>query len=348
MRVLVVFMSLILTSQAFAWGSKGHRVVGEVAEKFLDLKAKHNIKKILGDESLAKASNWADEIKSDEKIRIRLAKKWTPIKELNDETALKYLINSWHYTTVSDGKTYDTTPHPATGDIFYGLKKMESILRDKKSSVQDKREALRFLVHFTGDVHQPLHVGGEGDRGGNDCWVNFFPDSRAKNIDVCEAQTGTKPNEACQRSQFVKLHAMWDTFLIDRLKLSAKELANDLVTADEDVMILARPSLAGKVETLSGKKKKREFKKLVKKWKKELDFKAWINESKEIRVKYAYPGDTVEDGVLPPYCFKKGETVKFEQVPKVSWGEVYTRTQIVELRLLQAGVRLAGLLNDIF
>src|SRR5262249_55712110 len=54
------------------------------------------------------------------------------------------------------------------------IHEFRAILKDPKRSVEDRRFALRFLVHLVGDLHQPLHVGDNHDRGGNDTQVRWF------------------------------------------------------------------------------------------------------------------------------------------------------------------------------
>ena len=81
--------------------------------------------------------------------------------------------------------------------------KYSKVLRDKKASRPKKIEALKFLVHFVGDVHQPLHLGNARDKGGNDIEVTFF-----------ENRTN--------------LHKVWDSGLIRRTKKGWPEYAKDL------------------------------------------------------------------------------------------------------------------------
>jgi hypothetical protein len=54
------------------------------------------------------------------------------------------------------------------------INEFKAILKDKTKSVEDRRFALRFLVHFVEDMHMPMHVGDNHDRGGNNTQVQFF------------------------------------------------------------------------------------------------------------------------------------------------------------------------------
>ena len=136
---------------AFSWGPTGHRTVGEIAERNLTVIAKKKIKAILGKESLAKASTWPDEIKS-------------------DPDNYRYTFD-WHYMSwPNDMGQYKPGQG---GKLIWAIDEQMKVLKNKKSRKEKKIFALRFLVHLIGDIHQPLHVGNGKDRGGNDCHVEF-------------------------------------------------------------------------------------------------------------------------------------------------------------------------------
>src|SRR5262245_30385052 len=84
-KLLFPCLFLYLPIQSMAWGVLGHRIVGQIAEVYMTAKAKTAVQKILGDESIAMVSNWADFVRSD--------------------PAYDYL-NSWHYINLDDGFTY--------------------------------------------------------------------------------------------------------------------------------------------------------------------------------------------------------------------------------------------------
>lgn len=141
-----------------AWGTLGHRVVGEVASRHLTPKAKLAIKQILGDESIALASNWADFVKSD--------------------TSFKYL-NSWHYIDFDDTSLTATTmasklKSDTATDAYVKLNFIISQLKNKKLSKGKQLMYVRLLIHIVGDIHQPLHTGRTDDKGGNTIKVSWF------------------------------------------------------------------------------------------------------------------------------------------------------------------------------
>lgn len=189
MRHILFLFSLLLTTQSFAydWGKTGHRVTGEVAQQLLTKKTKRAISQLLEGESLASASTYGDDIKSDSRY-----------KE----------FNAMHYVNVPFDKTYDTHPKNEQGDIITGIDKCIAILKSGTASKEDKAFYLRMLVHFIGDLHQPLHAGIGDDKGGNDFKVRWFSD-------------GTN------------LHRVWDTSMIEDYGMSYSELAFNLPVLDQ-------------------------------------------------------------------------------------------------------------------
>jgi len=154
MQHFKLFLQIILLlNLAFSWGKTGHRTTGEVAEHFLTEKTKKEIQKILQDPSLAIASTWSDEMRSNPDFR-------------------KY--NPWHYANMPLSITYANSKKSSKGDIVQAIKLSKSKLKDNNVSLDEKAFYLRYLVHLIGDIHQPLHVGRGEDRGGNEIKVKWF------------------------------------------------------------------------------------------------------------------------------------------------------------------------------
>ncbi len=157
MRKLILPLILLsITSPAFAWGPIGHRVTGAIADRNLSGLARANVQLLLGDEDLAQAATWPDDMKSDP------ADFW------------QKQASPWHYVTVREGDAYTSADAPPEGDAMSALARFTATLRDPAASMVDRRLALRFVVHIIGDLHQPLHAGGGNDRGGNDMKVSWF------------------------------------------------------------------------------------------------------------------------------------------------------------------------------
>jgi len=140
-----------------AWGVQGHRIVGQIAESYLTPKAKQAIQQILGNESIAMASNWADLIKSD--------------------SSYSYLT-PMHYIDLPDGLSYiqlkeylskDTAANVYT-ELNFLIKQLKSTILPKEKQIM----YLRLLIHLVGDIHQPMHVSRAADEGGNKIRLMWF------------------------------------------------------------------------------------------------------------------------------------------------------------------------------
>lgn len=182
--LLISTFLMISTSsdEVVFWGKNGHRVTGQIAEQYLTKRAKRKIDKILNGQSLAFVSTYADEIKSDRSYR-----KYSP----------------WHYVNMELDETYEDSEKNPKGDLVTGITTCISVLKDKNSTKADKNFHLKMLVHFIGDLHQPMHIGRKEDKGGNDIQVRWF--GRGTN-----------------------LHSVWDSKMIDDYNMSYTDLANNV------------------------------------------------------------------------------------------------------------------------
>lgn len=153
MRNLITISLILISLQAYSWGKTGHRIVGAIAEYHLSKKAKKELQKIMGNESLATAANWMDFIKSE---------------------SIWDHANPWHYCTIPGEMTYEESGTPQEGDVIGTIDRLITELENKKFTDGGEVIAIRFLIHLVGDIHQPLHVGNGEDRGGNGVKVKFF------------------------------------------------------------------------------------------------------------------------------------------------------------------------------
>jgi hypothetical protein len=174
--ILALFLLPVL---AFSWGKTGHRVVGQIAENHLSPKAAAAVRDLLGPDSLAEIANWADEIRSDPSWK---------------------RADPWHYVNIPDGETYEAMSKNPAGDIIVAMKRFEATLRNPAAPKEERIQALKFLVHMIGDIHQPLHAGKRDDLGGNRVSVHWFRSVEATN-----------------------LHTVWDDLIIEQEKLSFTE-----------------------------------------------------------------------------------------------------------------------------
>ncbi|WP_241557292.1 S1/P1 nuclease [Croceibacterium ferulae] len=182
---LCAAVALVLPATAHAWGPTGHRVAAELADRFICGQTRLEIRDLLGTETLPDAANWPD--------YMRLS----PDPYWHDRTF------PWHFVTIPDGQSYAQVGAPAEGDAVAALAQSRATVLDQSAPLEDRRAALRMIVHFVGDLNQPLHAGNATDRGGNDVIVT------------------TRDGE-------VNLHALWDSVLIDQEQMSYSEWADFL------------------------------------------------------------------------------------------------------------------------
>ena len=186
-------LGVVCSSSLTAWGGQGHRLVGLIAADRLTPVARQNVTWLLDGQSLADVSSWADTITSDQQ-----------------QTSL------WHYLNIPpDAGGYDRDrdcprqPGAAPGSrgdrwrdcVVDRIGYWEERLRDLSLDRADRATALKFLVHFVGDLHQPFHALGVG-RGGNDVHVRVFGEANC-------SDDAAKPRPC-------NLHSVWDSRLIAR------------------------------------------------------------------------------------------------------------------------------------
>lgn len=163
---IVAAIAVILPPQAHAWGPLGHRLVGHLAQSELSPKARAEVAHLLGGEAeptLAGVANWADDLRS-------------------SDPGLGRRSSKWHYVNLAeDGCRYDAARDCERGDcVVEAIRRKRAVLADRTQPAAARAQALKFLVHFVGDIHQPLHAGHSHDRGGNDVQVNL--DGKGSNL----------------------------------------------------------------------------------------------------------------------------------------------------------------------
>lgn len=161
----VVTLCALAATHALAFGPEGHSIIAEIAHRRLTPAASEQVRALLGPNvSLASIASWADDA-----------------RPARNETA------SWHYVNIplrepGYAATRDCGPIPArTSCIVAVLERELGVLRDAKAPKEARVEALMFVVHFVGDLHQPLHTVLE-DRGGNDFPVRFPLDPARRRV----------------------------------------------------------------------------------------------------------------------------------------------------------------------
>jgi hypothetical protein len=191
---LALAIAVVIPTLAHAWGTKGHKTVAALSLEYLSSPARAGVESLLGpDESkYINAAVWADQIRNDRPE----TKPWHFVDIPNDKPS---------YDAARDCK--NATCVVAKIDFF------AKQLADRKLAKAKRVEALKFVIHFVGDVHQPLHgAEGDNDQGGNLVFVKL------------DGITD-------------KLHSVWDTMLVNKLGTTPEEIAENLESriSDADV-----------------------------------------------------------------------------------------------------------------
>ena len=185
MRKALFLLLLLAPSPAFAWGPRGHEVIAHIAAMNLTPKARAAVAGLLGGEAEAMLTinaSWADEI-----------------REARPQTA------SWHYVNLEIDQDMRYRPgRDCRNDdcVVAQIARQESVLRSNAPRAR-KAEALKYLVHFVGDIHQPLHAADNHDRGGNQVQFRY-------------------------RGQRISLHHFWDDEVVTLLGRNAREVARTI------------------------------------------------------------------------------------------------------------------------
>jgi hypothetical protein len=184
LQLAIALLVAMVPSYGWTWGSQGHQIIATIAQSQLTSTARKEVERLLALEpgaTLESVSTWADEHR-------------------NPATA------AWHYVNMPRGNcVYESQRDCPDGRcVVEAIQKQTDVLQSSASD-DKKLLALKYLVHFVGDVHQPLHAGYADDRGGNTYQLQAF--MRGSN-----------------------LHAFWDTGLIRNLNEEVDVVAKRLGT----------------------------------------------------------------------------------------------------------------------
>lgn len=204
-RLFLVLSLFCCCLPALAWSPLGHRLVGELAQPHLTQKAQAEVAKLLSGEpqpTLGGVANWADTLRD------------------SDPDYFKR-TSRWHYINTPPGTCdYVAERDCKDGDCVIGaIEKQRAVLADPSQSLVARRDALKFLVHFVGDAHQPLHNNNHDDRGGNQYQISL--------------RTTLQP-EAYARDKYINgimgtnLHAVWDYYVLGESRRNPRVYATVL------------------------------------------------------------------------------------------------------------------------
>lgn len=197
-RMKRIFISCLVAGcalSAFGWGQKGHDTTAYIAEQHLTPTTKAAVDKILEGKSLVYWANWLDNA---------------------SHTPDFAFTKTWHYKNVDEGVRYEEAPANPAGDAVTAIKGQIETLMNPDASQTDKNFAMRVIVHVTGDLHQPMHMGHATDMGGNRIPVGFFRDKK-------------------------NLHSVWDTNIVEsghKWSYTEWQQQVDRVTPEEEESII--------------------------------------------------------------------------------------------------------------
>lgn len=170
MRFLALLAAFFLASPAQAYWEYGHETIARIAMANVRPATARAVRRILADQKLlgtpecpagtaADAAVWADCIK--------------PLKDAAGRSRFGYAYG-WHFQDVNVCKPFDLTSACAKGDcVSAQIERDMALLKDRGTSRAERVKALAFLLHFVGDLHQPLHAGERDDKGGNDVAASY-------------------------------------------------------------------------------------------------------------------------------------------------------------------------------
>ena len=162
----------------WAWGPVGHETIADIAAFHLSAAARKKVAEILGPgTTLADVSNWAD---------------W--IRKARPETAPWHFINIPDRAKVTESDESEYCPHHDC--VVDQIELDAEVLKNPAVSADQKNAALKFLIHFVGDIHQPLHCADDDDYGGNKKMVRIAP-----------------AGSDAANAELISLHAYWDHLL---------------------------------------------------------------------------------------------------------------------------------------
>lgn len=189
-RLLLGCALLPCATSALAWGPLGHRIVARLAEAQLTPPVRAQVRQLLdaqGAHHLADVAVWADDLRDSDPALYR-------------RTSRLHFVN-FH----APDCLYDPPRDCRNGGcVVAAIDKYARILGDRSLPEAERAQALDFVVHFVGDVHQPLHASYGDDAGGNDYQVRW-------------------------QGRGTNLHRVWDSTMLDDAHLSAAEYARMLL-----------------------------------------------------------------------------------------------------------------------
>ena len=316
--MFVLLFLMVFPFPAFGWGCAGHQTVALVALSQLNPQAAAKVHQLLAGQPLPAIHRFCGATNLDVFVDVAT---WA-----DDEREVRKDTAGWHFLDIPLGASRESVPtfcDASTGCVTQAIQSHLDVLRAGKAATQEQANALMFLIHFLGDIHQPLHDTTNNDRGANCIPVTFFNQKPKLTNTVEEDYT---PN----------LHGVWDTELPIRVG-SIRESSRD-----EDVQKFATE--------LS-----REFASEIKTWQHQpVDLEQWAWDSHQSAVSFAYGKLPKSVSVEKPHaistCADDNNVGNRMKALDETIDDVYlfSVTPVIKQQLAMAGTRLAVILNQIW
>ena len=209
-RILSVLLLTIAPHRAFAWGDDGHKTIVLIAERFLEPAIKAKITAMveadtdnLTPHDLASAATWADKYRDGNNRRdhYEQTQNWHFVDLEISDPDIK--VACFGRAPLPSGTL--ASNGPAKACIVDKINQFLEELKNPKTDFEERLFALKFVLHFVGDLHQPLHTADNRDRGGNSVKV----------------WSGSKT---------LSLHQLWDTEFVHALARKPAVLSQVLLT----------------------------------------------------------------------------------------------------------------------
>jgi len=205
-----------VTTPAFAWGDEGHEIVGLIAQHYLDPAVATKVKALLAGDTTNLTTNknmdseatWADHYRAKNTANYNQTHNWHFV-DLEIDAPPDMQSACFGQPSLNGASAFDGPPDDCVVDK---ITEFAAELRDPATSQQERLYALQFLLHFVGDLHQPLHSSDDHDKGGNDKKVQAVP---------------ALPKAAGKSSG--ELHGFWDTQFVAVQGKSEATIARALI-----------------------------------------------------------------------------------------------------------------------
>jgi nuclease S1 len=327
--IAIIFLFTMMPVRTMAWGNEGHKITALIAFALLTPRAQANVKAVLEGMTIDGVATWPDDVK-------RAGQGCVTPASPGCNPNYRPETSQWHFADIpikGDGHfdpqadycrstRYGDCIVPAIDDFRTILTRSTTRAFASNADEQKRKlhDALSFLVHFLGDIHQPLHCADNNDAGGNGVLVTWQGEPKYTYDDVWN------------------LHSVWDEFLVNRNILTmpqgkqtyqayAQALVNKLTPQERDyAQVKSATIVTGQAETTV----------------------AWAESSHALAKSsaYALPSQKVKTSTRG--FQKKGRDGKPLDIVVLDENYFKSNMPVVEKELSLGGVRLARILNEIY